>query len=60
MEVSQVRTTVLNYISVDPIFLDLAVSEIFYFKHDLRAFLIIIFIGNPDIDNIGDTILVLF
>ena len=29
-----------------------------YFKHDVEASLIIIFIDNPDVDDIGDAILV--
>ena len=32
-----------------------AAPEIFYYKHDIGAFLIWIFIGSPDVDNIGDT-----
>ena len=45
---------------VDFIVLDPAVPEIFYFKDDTRASLIIIFIGNPEIDNMRDAIIVLF
>ena len=37
---------------------DPVASEIFYFKHDVRSSLIIIFVGNPDFDNIGSEILV--
>ena len=45
---------------VDFIVLDPAVPEIFYFKDDIRASLIIIFIGNPEIDNMRDAIIELF
>ena len=31
---------------------------IFYFKYNVGASLIIIFVGNPDVDNFGDAILV--
>ena len=54
----KVRAIVLNYIGVGSILLDPAVPEIFYFKHDIAASLIIFFIGNPDVDNIGDATLV--
>ena len=57
--VSEVMLIVLDEVGIDPILLDPAVLEIFYFKHDERASLIIIFIGNPDIDDIGNAILVL-
>ena len=30
-----------------------------YFKHNVWSFLIIIFLGNPDVDDIADAILVL-
>ena len=46
--------------AINSIYLDLAISEIFYFKHNVRASLIAILIGNPDDDdNIGDAILCL-
>ena len=45
---------------VDFVILDPAVPEIFYFKHDVRTALIIVLIGNPDVDIISDAILVLF
>ena len=35
--------------------LDLTIPEIFYFKYDTRASMILMFIGNIDVDNIGDT-----
>ena len=41
---------VLEYIGVDSIILDQAVQEIFYFKHDVDASLIIVFIHNPDVE----------
>ena len=44
---------------MDPILFDPAVQEICYFKHDIWAYLIIILIANPDVDNIGDAILIL-
>ena len=50
---------VLHKIGVDFILLEPVVSEIFYFKHDVGASLIIIFICNPDVHNIGNTIIVL-
>ena len=56
--VSKVREIVLNSIDVDSIFLDLA-PEIFYFKHYVGGSVFIIFTGTPDVDNIGDAILVL-
>ena len=43
---------VLNKIGVDSTLLDPAVPEIFYFKHDEEASKILIFIGNPHVDNI--------
>ena len=49
----------LYLIGVDSILLHQAVSEIFYFKQNVGAFLLIIFIGNPDVSKIGDAILVL-
>ena len=47
--VSKVRPIVLYWIGVDSILFDPVVPEIFYFKHDVRASLIIIFIGNSDV-----------
>ena len=47
------------YVGVDFVFLDPAFPEIFYFKHDVGASLIISFIGNPDVDNIRDAMAVL-
>ena len=38
--------------------LDPAVVEIIYFKHDVGASPIIVFIGNPDVDIIRDVVLV--
>ena len=62
MGISKVRVIVLNrnWVRVGSIFLNLAVPEIFCFKHDVVASLIIIFIDNPDVDDIGDAIVVLF
>ena len=51
--VSEIRLHGVNFILLDP-----AVPEIFYFKHDIGDSIIIIFIGNPDVDNFGDAILV--
>ena len=51
--VSEIRLHGVNFI-----LLDQAVPEIFYFKHDIGDSIIIIFIGNPDVDNFGDAILV--
>ena len=51
---------VWDKVDVDSIFLDLAVPEKFDFKRDEEASLIIIFIGNTDVHNIGDAISVLF
>ena len=45
---------------VNFIFLDPAVPAIFHFKHDVEAFLTIIFIANPDVDYISNAIVVLF
>ena len=60
MGVSKVMATALDYIGIDFILLDPAVPEILYFKHDLGASLIIIFIGNPHVDNLGDATLALW
>ena len=38
---------------------DPAVPRIFYFKYHVGACLIIISIGNPDVDNMDDVILIL-
>ena len=51
---SKVRPIVLLEIGVHSILLDPAVTEIFYFKR--CGLLILIFIGNPNVDNIGDAI----
>ena len=59
MMVFKVRTIVLDWIGFEFIHLYPAVLEIFHFKHDAGSFPIIIFIGNPDVGNIGDVILVL-
>ena len=59
MGLTKVRPILLNCLGVDFILLDPAVPEIFYFKHDVGTSLIIIFIGNPDVENIRDAILVL-
>ena len=49
MGLSKVRAIVLDLIGVDSILFDQAVSEIFYFKDDVGASLIKIFVGNPDV-----------
>ena len=53
MEVFKIRA------DVESILLDPAFPEIFDFKHDLETSPIIIFIGNPDDNNISETISVL-
>ena len=58
MGVSKVKAIALGWFGVDSV-LDLAIPEIFYFKHDVGASLII-FIDNCDVDNIDKAILVLF
>ena len=60
MEVSEVRPIVLKKIGVDSILLDQAVPEIFYFEHDVGVSPIVLLIGNPDVNNNGSAILVLF
>ena len=40
-------------------FRDPAVSELFYFKYDVEAFNVTIYIGNSDVDSISDAIPVL-
>ena len=55
MGVSKVRPIAQNYIGVDFILFDSAVSEIFCFKHDVGASNqsnAIIFIGNADVDSL--------
>ena len=47
-----VKQIVLDYIGIDSILFDPAVSDIFYFKHDAGASSVIIFIGNPDVDSL--------
>ena len=59
MGVSEIMAIVLVYISVDSILLDPAVPGLFYCKRDVAACDVIIFIRNPDLDNISDAILVL-
>ena len=54
----KVWAIVLYYFGIVSILLDPAVPEILYLKHHIRASLIIIVVGNPDVDNIGDAILV--
>ena len=49
MEISKVKAIKLDEIDVDSILPDPAIPEIFYFKHDVRVFQIIIFIGNSDV-----------
>ena len=56
---SQAWAIVLDYVAVGYVFLDLAVPEIFDFKNDVGASLIIMFIGNPGIENISNVMLVL-
>ena len=43
----------------DFILLDLAIPELFYFKHDVVASDVIVFIDNPDVDSLSDAIPVL-
>ena len=52
MAVFKVRPITNDYIGADTIFFDPAVSEIFYFKHDVEVSIVIIFIGNPDVDSL--------
>ena len=59
MGVFKVRTIALDYFGVDSILFDLAVPEIFYFKQYVKASLVVIFVGNPNVDNTGDAISVL-
>ena len=53
----KVRPIILNQIGIASVLLDWAIPEIFSFKHHIEASLIII--GTPNVDNIGDAILVL-
>ena len=56
MEVPEVRSIVLDQVSVGSIHFDPSVAEIFYFKHDkhdigdYNVINLIIFIGNPVVD----------
>ena len=59
MGVSKVRSIEIRLDWSWHILLDPAVPEIFYFKHGIAAFRIIIYIGNPHVDNIIDAILAL-
>ena len=56
MGLFEVRAIALGYIGVDSIVFDKASPDIFYFKHDVGAFLIVIFDGNPNVGNISDAI----
>ena len=47
-----VRPIAEHYIDVDSILFDPAASEIFYFKHDVGASNVIIFIGSPDVNSL--------
>ena len=54
MWVFEVKRIVVNYIRVDSILFDPAVSKIFYFKHLVGASGVINFnnfIGDPDVDS---------
>ena len=53
MVVPKFRPIVLDYTRVDFIFVDLIVSEIFHFKHNVGAFPLLIFAGNSRVDNIN-------
>ena len=59
LQLSQ-NNRIIDLINVDFIILDPAAPDIQYSTWGVGASLIIIFIGNPDVDNIGDAILVLF
>ena len=48
IEISKVRSIVQDLIGIDTTLFDLAIPEIFYFKHDVEASNIIIFIGIPN------------
>ena len=50
----------LYCISIDSILLDETAPEIFYCKYNIEASMILIFISNPDVDNIGNAIPVQF
>ena len=60
MGVAKVRAIILDLIGVDSILLDPAIPEVLYFKHDSFVSQIIIFIGSSGVDNIANTILVLY
>ena len=47
--ISKLMPIVLYYIGFDFILLDPLIPETFCSKHDVRAFLIIIFITNPNV-----------
>ena len=53
MGVFNIRQIVLDYIVIDTTLFDPAVSEIFYFKHDVGASNNTIFIGNPDVKTLA-------
>ena len=60
-EIRKAKSMLANRIRLELRWLQLfdpVASEIFYFKHDVRSSLTIIFIGNPNFDNIGSKILV--
>ena len=57
LPLSASASTSLDWIGVDSIFFDPVVPMIFYFKRDVEASLIIICIGESDVDNIDDAIL---
>ena len=59
-QVIKVRAILLDWIGVDFIHLGLAVLEIIYFKHNIRASPIITFDCYPDVENTSDATLVLF
>ena len=48
-----------DQIGVNSIVLDPAVLEMFFFKNDVGAYLIIIFIGSADVDDTGNADLIL-
>ena len=51
----KVKRIVLDWIGVDFILSDQAVPEIFHFKHDVDASIVIIFIGNFDVNSLKAT-----
>ena len=50
MKKLEVNLFAFDEIGVDSILFDLTVPEIFYFKHDVVATNVIVFIGSPDVD----------